>query len=127
MEDYNLSDLADLLKMAADTINQRLQDEIGTLDYPSVQLLTNQAQDLLIKAKELYEQEAIAIADDGKDSLDKLKEAADEINNAIKTIGDVQKVINITTQLVAVAGSALTLNLHGIVSGVEGIVGGVKE
>jgi hypothetical protein len=121
MANYNLIDLADTLKSAADTIIQRIQDD-DTLTYPQVQELTNKGQALLSKAEALYQQATIDIANDGLNALDNLKNATGEINKAIKTIATVQTVIDITAKLISLAGSILTGNFNGIVGDVGDIV-----
>ena len=104
------------------SINQRVNADLGTLDFHETLELTNSAQNLLLKSKTMFAQAAVEIGAEVAPALRRLTEATEAIDRAIKTIGDVQKVINIATQLVTAAGSVLSGDASGAVTAIGNVI-----
>ncbi len=126
MPSQNLQQLAKALLDAATAINNRIQQELPNLDPSVIHVMSNRAQELLMKSKALLAMSVIEIGNEAKESLDSLQQATNQINDAIKTINNVQKVINIASKLVGVAGNIITGNLAGIPASVKSVLSELK-
>lgn len=124
---YDLQKLGETLQKSGLAINERVHDNISTMDYHEIQELSNRAQDLLIKSKTVYELANIQIGTDAQKSLDELNKAQGDITNVIKTVKLVQTAIDITAKLVTLAGAVISGNIGGILSSSNDVLTSVAE
>lgn len=121
-EDYSFVDLANILQLTANALNDWVNENFQNIEPHRVQELNNKTQDLFIKSKVLFQMSALQIAQDNADALNALSAASDKIAATIKKIQKVQEVIDLTAKFVLLGGAVADLDFGNIVATVSDIL-----
>ncbi len=121
-EDYSFVDLANILQLTANSLNDWINDNFQNIESHRIQELNNKTQDLFIKSKVLFQMSAVQIAQNNASALNSLSAASDKIATTIKKIQKVQEVIDLTAKLVAMGGAVADLDFGNIVVTVSDIL-----
>ncbi len=121
-EEYSFVDLANILQLTANSLNDWINDNFQNIEPHRIQELNNKTQDLFIKSKVLFQMSALQIAQSNSDALNSLSVASNKIAATIKKIEKVQDVIDLTAKFVMLGGAVADLDFGNIIGTVSDIL-----
>ncbi len=126
MASFDLQELGTTLLDAGRAINEKVTAEIDTLEFSQINELSNRAQELVLKSKELFATAVIQLGEEVQTDLEALQDANKEIAQAIKKIGNVQKIVNISAGLLTVASNIIAGDFKSIPKSAQAVLKELK-